>query len=80
VWLKTNNPRYYRDIKISEENLVSLPEDDVPSQIIDRVRLETDDSCLNAENDSYVPADVIDDQVEESDELARQLILHYNLG
>lgn len=32
-WLKHNTPKYYGDIKISEERLNELPEDDVPEDI-----------------------------------------------
>jgi hypothetical protein len=77
LWLKINNPKYYGHVEISEEVLESLPENDVPSQILDRVHLETDESCLNAENDSYVPADVAADHVEEPNELLRKLFSNY---
>jgi hypothetical protein len=65
-WCRDNNPKYYGNITISEEHLAMLPDDDVPHQILDTVRQESNDMCLNAENDTYVPEVDGDDVVQDS--------------
>lgn len=57
LWLKANNPKYYGDIEISEENLAQLPEDDVPDSIVANVRQSDDLGLLQQENSGYVPAE-----------------------
>jgi hypothetical protein len=34
IWLKQNNPKYYCDVNIDWEALNSLPEDDVPPELL----------------------------------------------
>jgi len=36
-WLKVNNTKYYRDIEISPTRIQTLPEDNVPEEIIGKV-------------------------------------------
>lgn len=57
TWLKTNNRKYYGDIDIDPERLGSLPDDDVPMEILGIVRQTEDIGLIDQESDSYVPAD-----------------------
>lgn len=57
TWLKTNNRKYYGDIDIDPERLGSLPDDDVPMEILGIVRQTEDIGLVDQESDSYVPAD-----------------------
>lgn len=59
-WLKKNNPKYYGDIEISDERLCALPEEDVPSEIIDIVHQSTDTGIVDQESDGYVPTEDAD--------------------
>jgi hypothetical protein len=54
LWLKANN-RYYSDIVIDTTRLNTIPEDDVPLELLATVRQETDDTAANKEGASYVP-------------------------
>ena len=64
-WLKVNNP-LYATMQISEERLRSLPEDDVPSELLQGIRVEEDDSVALRERAGYVPQhDEIDVEGEE---------------
>ena len=53
LWLKQNNSQYYGDIVVDEARLDSLPEDDVPEEVLVTLRQETDLSVI--EEDTYVP-------------------------
>ncbi|KAI0349342.1 hypothetical protein OH77DRAFT_1582337 [Trametes cingulata] len=65
LWLKHNNERYYGNITISEDRLQALPDDDVPTEVLDIVRQCDDPGIADQEGAGYVPTD--DD---EGDELA----------
>jgi len=56
MWLKCHN-KIYKDIMISNEHLSSLPEDDVPMEILSIIRHETDASLMQKESAGYVPRD-----------------------
>ena len=56
-WLKTHNPKYYGDIIIDIDRLRSLPEDDVPIEILANMHHETHGDVVDSENDTYVPPD-----------------------
>jgi hypothetical protein len=60
VWLKHHNPKYYSNVNIDEDALASLPEDDVPMELISIIRHESDKSHLDAEDDNYVPRNECD--------------------
>lgn len=53
-WLKSHN-RYYYDIDISNDRLASLPEDDVPDELLAVVNQTEHPEILDQENDDYVP-------------------------
>ena len=55
-WLKENNP-LYREIVISTENLLQLPEDGVPRELIISAKHSTDTGSLAREQEGYVPVD-----------------------
>ena len=59
AWLKTNNKKYYGDITISTEALKSLPDDDVPDEILSIVRQSSDIGILDQEGAGYVRSDDI---------------------
>lgn len=61
LWLKANNP-LYRNIVISEHNLLQLPENGIPEELILTARYSSDLDALNAEQDGYVPQDAADDE------------------
>ena len=56
-WLKLNNPKYYGHIVIDEEVLQSLPEDDVPDDLLDIVRHSEDVGMVEEERAGYVNED-----------------------
>jgi hypothetical protein len=64
-WLKEHNP-YYSDITIDDSCLESLPEDDVPEEILHVVRQEQDELNIARENDTYIPEDTEDIESGES--------------
>jgi hypothetical protein len=72
TWLKKNNQKYYGDIEIDPERLGSLPDDEVPKEILGIVRQTEDIGLVDQESDSYVPAD---DSVEPSEFSIFQLFL-----
>ncbi|KIK18418.1 hypothetical protein PISMIDRAFT_109548 [Pisolithus microcarpus 441] len=57
LWLKTNNPKYYGGIEISDERLRSLPVDDVPIEITSVIRQSDDIGIIEQESEGYVPLD-----------------------
>ncbi|RDB17999.1 ATP-dependent DNA helicase RRM3 [Hypsizygus marmoreus] len=54
LWLKAHNP-LYRDIVISEERLLELPENAVPMEIIVGTKYTDDMTTLAREHETYVP-------------------------
>ena len=62
-WLKENNPKYYGDIDISLTCIDSLPEDDVPEELISIIRQSDDTASINEENDGYVPEDDVESEL-----------------
>ncbi|THG93643.1 hypothetical protein EW026_g7647 [Hermanssonia centrifuga] len=56
-WLKVNNTRYYGHIQIDEETLRTIPEDDVPDEIVNVIRQNMDGGLVDEENGGYVPDD-----------------------
>lgn len=53
-WLQDNNPKYYGDITISEDQLDQLPEDDVPDEILGLIRQSNDAGLVDQESSGYV--------------------------
>lgn len=53
-WLKQNNP-LYRDMEISEERLLLLPENSVPRELLATVRTERSATTARREREGYVP-------------------------
>jgi hypothetical protein len=53
-WLKANNP-LYQNIEISEDRIASLPQNAVPDEIYQVVRLSDDLDGVHREHESYVP-------------------------
>ena len=71
VWLQSHNP-IYADIKIDENRMRELPEDDVPDELLTIIRQEKDDELVEREKESYLLADderVDEDVFEESTEM-----------
>jgi hypothetical protein len=60
IWLKTNNPTYYGSIEIDERLLSLLPVDDIPEELVNTIRRETMERCIESENDTYVPTDPVE--------------------
>ncbi|EKM53754.1 uncharacterized protein PHACADRAFT_198176 [Phanerochaete carnosa HHB-10118-sp] len=56
-WLKANNSRYYGDIKICDERLAELPEDDVPVEVMGVVWQSEETGVINQESEGYVSQD-----------------------
>jgi hypothetical protein len=54
-WLKENNTRYYGQVTIDRSSLESLPEDDIPVELISIVRQSTDVQIVDQESAGYVP-------------------------
>ena len=54
-WLQENNPKYYGNIQIDLTRIASLPEDDVPIEVLGAIRQSTDTGLVDQENDAYVP-------------------------
>ena len=61
LWLKSNNPKYYGDIDISDERLASLPEDDVPVELSSTIRQSEDTDIIDREHSGYVHDEDQDD-------------------
>jgi hypothetical protein len=53
-WLQNNNPKYYGDITIGEDQLNQLPEDDVPDEILGLIRQSDDTGLVDQESSGYV--------------------------
>ena len=64
VWLKNHNP-IYGDIKIDENRLKELPEDNIPDELLTVIRQERDDEIAEKERESYLLADIEEDDDEE---------------
>jgi len=62
-WLKENNSKYYGDIDISPTRIDSLPEDDVPEELISIIRESDDTASIDEENDAYVPEEDIESEL-----------------
>ncbi|KAF8132270.1 hypothetical protein EV363DRAFT_1397930 [Boletus edulis] len=60
VWLKANN-EIYQDIQISQERLETLPEDDIPVEILAAVRHSEDFEVVEKEREGYVPVEEVDE-------------------
>ena len=58
-WLKTNNPKYYGDVIINQQQLDQLPEDDVPDEILGLIRQSDDMGLVDQESSGYVRTDEI---------------------
>lgn len=54
-WLKLNNPKYYGDVTIDQGCIESLPEDDIPVELLSIIRQSTDVQIVNQESAGYVP-------------------------
>ncbi|KAF8325619.1 uncharacterized protein EI90DRAFT_3018962 [Cantharellus anzutake] len=67
TWLVQNN-KLFSDYVIDEQILGSLPEDDVPVEIIASIRQETAADILGREHDSYVPGPYTSDDENDMDE------------
>ncbi|KAJ7446255.1 ATP-dependent DNA helicase PIF1 [Mycena galericulata] len=63
VWLKRNNPLYER-ITIAEEQLLLLPENAVPEEILVNTRISEDVEGLEREHAGYVPVDAAEEAEE----------------
>lgn len=59
TWLKANNPKYYGEIVISQQQLDQLPEDDVPDEILGVIRQSNDTGLIDQESSGYVRTDEI---------------------
>ena len=59
AWLKANNPKYYGDVVISQQQLNQLPEDDVPDEILGVIRKLDDVGIVDQESAGYVRTDEI---------------------
>lgn len=58
-WLQANNPKYYGDIIIGENQLDQLPEDDIPDEILGLIRQSNDAGLVDQESSGYVRTDDI---------------------
>lgn len=65
LWLQDNNP-HYADLEIDKSRLESLPEDDVPDEIVTTVRQEADETVIEREQEA--PYAVPEDEVVLPDE------------
>jgi hypothetical protein len=61
MWLKHHN-EIYKDITISNEHLLSLPDDDVPMEILSIIRHESDVGVVQKESAGYVPHDQVNSE------------------
>jgi len=50
------NNRIYVDIKISEDRLQELPENDIPDEILSIMRYSEDIAAVYCEHNGYVPS------------------------
>lgn len=53
-WLRVNNPKYYGEVVISQQQLDRLPEDDVPEEILGVIRQLNDPGVVDQESSGYV--------------------------
>lgn len=53
-WLQANNPKYYGDITICNDQLNQLPEDDIPDAILGLIRQSNDTGLIDQESSGYV--------------------------
>lgn len=56
-WLKQNNQKYYGDIEIDPARIASLPEDDVPDELLGVTRQSEDIGLVVSESEGYVPVE-----------------------
>ena len=56
LWLKKNNP-YYANIEIDEGRLSAFPDDDVPEEVLNIVRQNTDVGIIDEERSGYIQND-----------------------
>lgn len=54
-WLKTNNSKYYGDIQIDSAQLVNLPVDGIPEELMNIIRHEPNSETMADEDTGYVP-------------------------
>ena len=59
-WLKYNNPKYYGNIVIDRSCIQSLPDDDVPDEILGIMQQNTDEGLVEQESASYMPNNDVD--------------------
>lgn len=59
-WLKYNNSKYYGDIVIDGSRIQSLPDDDVPDELLGIMRQSTDEGLVEQESAGYVPTEDAD--------------------
>lgn len=52
-WLQSHNPKYYGDIEITQARLLSLPEDDIPLEILSTIQHESSGDVAELESSSY---------------------------
>jgi hypothetical protein len=57
TWLKENNQKYYGNIDINQDRLRSLPDDEVPNEILGIIRQTEDIGLVDQESDGYIPPD-----------------------
>ena len=62
-WLKANNSKYYGTVEIDSTRIDSLPNDDVPIELLSVVRQSTDIGVVDQESAGYVPEHE-DDEIE----------------
>ena len=63
-WLQIHNP-IYADIQIDERQLMELPDDDMPEQLLAVVHQEEDDEMAEKEQESYVFSNGLNDEIED---------------
>lgn len=56
LWLKQFNP-FYAQIELDEDNLASLPEDDIPEQLRQIIKVDDNPASLDEEHAGYIPFD-----------------------
>jgi hypothetical protein len=64
-WLKEHNAKYYGDVEINKQQLLSLPRDDVPVEILVPLRQMEDIGVVNQEMDLYMnSSQAFDDELD----------------
>lgn len=61
VWLKKNNPKYFGDIAINLQLLDSIPNDDLPPEIVAMVRQSEEVEVVREEEGGYVTTSLVED-------------------